>query len=128
MGIRMACLIGLVLFAAAALQAAQPSLSLVPWPKSVEVKAGLLSLEPRSRVVAADKTLAPLAAVLVQDIHRMTGLQLATGEGAARTGDILLVLDKGLKGEAYTLSVSGSAVVAGDAPRRQGRQPCEDGD
>lgn len=87
------------------------ALALVPMPRHVAVKAGHLSLG--RQIVAATRELKPLAAVLAQEIHMLTGREMSVSEGNANPGDILLQLDKGLSGESYRLEVGESAAVRG---------------
>jgi len=74
-------------------------LSLVPWPKTLRPWQGAMPLTERSRIVASDKTLVPLAAILADEIFTVTGVRLATGDGKPGKGDIALVLDPSLKGD-----------------------------
>jgi len=87
--------------------------SLVPWPKTLRPVQGALAITERSRLVVAEKTLAPLATILSEEIFTVAGVRLATGDGKPAKGDIALVLDPSLKGERYTLTVADTAVVAG---------------
>jgi hexosaminidase len=102
------------LFAAASglCEEAGGSLALVPWPRSVEMGKGELSLGAGTRIVAADAQLKPLAAVLAGEIEQLGGRAL-TVAGTARAGDIELRLDASLKGEAYAVSVTDSVVLRG---------------
>ncbi|MHC4200382.1 MAG: family 20 glycosylhydrolase, partial [Planctomycetota bacterium] len=86
---------------------------LVPWPKTLRPGRESLEVTARSRIVAGDRSLAPLAEVLSDEISLVTGVRLATGTGRARRGDVLLAIDPRLKGEAYTLEVRDTAVVKG---------------
>ena len=70
----------LFLVAFTAVTAAEPAL--IPWPKTVQLDGGKLTLT--GRIVATDPSLAPLAKVLTAEIDRMTGVKLATADGAAR--------------------------------------------
>jgi hexosaminidase len=87
--------------------------ALVPWPKTLRAGQGAMALTEGSRIVAGDKALAPLAAILADEIFTVTGVRLATGDGKPGKGDIALVLDPSLGGERYTLAVADTAVVAG---------------
>ncbi|MCX5670265.1 MAG: hypothetical protein NTU94_02950 [Planctomycetota bacterium] len=62
--------------------------SLVPWPKTLRPVQGALAITERSRLVAAEKTLAPLATILSEEIFTVTGVRLATGDGKPGKGDI----------------------------------------
>ncbi|MCX5683618.1 MAG: family 20 glycosylhydrolase, partial [Planctomycetota bacterium] len=87
--------------------------ALVPWPKTLRAGQGAMPLTERSRIVAADKALTPLAAILSEEIFTVAGVRLATGDGKPANGDIALALDPSLKGESYTLAFADTAVVSG---------------
>jgi len=122
----------LVPWAAAAADPADshPGLNLIPWPKQVEVRDGFMPLGAATRIVTDAESLKPLAAILAEEIHLLTGLQPPVADGTARTGDIVLKLNKALKaGEplltvhppevlrttdgAHTLTIGEQAVVEG---------------
>jgi hexosaminidase len=86
-------------------------LPLVPQPRQVRAGSGSLTLS--GRVAAADKSLAPLAAILSDEILRITGVRFAPAEGKAGPGDVSLAIDPGLKGEEYALDVNETAAVRG---------------
>ena len=88
-------------------------LHVIPWPKSAAVKNSPVALGGKTRIVVSDKKLLPLAGVLTEEIQRIAGLKLATAEGLPAAGDIALVLDGALKGEAYRVNVAGKATVSG---------------
>jgi len=87
--------------------------ALIPWPKSLHVGKGALTLRPGRRVVAAVPSLLPLAHILSDEIFMATGLRLSMIEGAPAPGDIGLAFDKALTGEAYTLTIDRNARVRG---------------
>ena len=105
------CLAALWLATAAAATAAAAEPSLVPWPKSVELQPGTLALGSASRILAETPALAPLAAILAEEIRLQTGLLLATGAGKPGPGDIGIALDPSLKNEAHRLVVTDKALV-----------------
>lgn len=105
-------------------------LNLIPWPKSVQMGIGLMSLKADSRIVAGDSRLRPLAAVLKEELLAITGLDLKIVPDSPRAGDIVLKINKDLKtGEeilmvkarevvrtregAYRLTVTGGVMVEG---------------
>lgn len=91
--------------------------ALIPLPQSAQWLPGTLTLTPRSRIVAAEPALLPLAQVLAEELATLTGVRLSTGQGKSVAGDLLLTLDSRLKDEAYTLEVGTKAQVsAGDYP------------
>ena len=99
---------GLTLAAAAA---GEPNL--VPWPQSVESAAGGMELTAATRLAAGDEKLLPLARAVAEEVFLLTGRRPKVVNGKARPGDVGLVLDKSLGGEAYTLRVTDRAVVRG---------------
>lgn len=107
-----------------------PGLNLIPWPKSLQMGSGSLKLDSNSRIVAADKSLVPLAEILSGDLGRATGLKLTVVADRARAGDIVLKINKDLKADeqirvlkdrqpaftndgAHTLTVADQAVLEG---------------
>lgn len=95
----------------AAARAAEPCL--VPWPKTVTIGDGSMSVTPTTRIVTAAPSLAPLAKILAGEIHAVTGVQVTTADGAGGPGDIVLALDETLKGERYRFTVADPATVSG---------------
>ncbi|MCY2924688.1 MAG: family 20 glycosylhydrolase, partial [Planctomycetota bacterium] len=88
-------------------------LNLVPWPRAVETGSGSMELTAKSRIVATQACLEPLAKLLAEEILQTTGRHVAAAMAAGEDQDILLKLDPSLEGEAYSLEVNGTAVVAG---------------
>lgn len=80
-------------------------LNLIPWPKSLTLQEGTLTLAPASKIVAASDELKPLADILANEILLATGHRLATAVGKGGAGDIVLKINKDLKADAdiYTL-------------------------
>jgi hexosaminidase len=92
-------------------------LGLVPIPKSITLGEGAMALEPAARIIVAEASLDPLAAILAEEIRVLTGLQLRAARPPARRGDIVLQLDPAMKGEAYALAVAETAAIkAGNYP------------
>jgi len=121
---------------AAALAAGSPSPNLIPWPKSVKLENGSMTLSGSSRIVFTDATLEPLAKVLSDEVYLSTAVRLKTGAGPAGAGDIVLQLDPKFKGESYALNVDDRAAVRGGNYRAvawgtvtllQGIEPAEGG-
>ena len=107
---------GLALVAAAAPTTRPASetslLKLIPWPKSVQPGHGELALKPGGRIVATDAQLAPLAAVLHDELRAVTGLDFKVAQGGpARAGDIALLIDKRLQAGQDILRVKDRQVV-----------------
>lgn len=84
---------------------------LVPWPKQVQMGAGVLKLGQASRIVAQSDSLAPLAKVLSDDIYLATGVRLAAGSGPANAGDIALSLDPALKGANHVVAITDRVTI-----------------
>ena len=107
------CLAALCLAVVAldAAPAAEPAF--VPWPKTVEMHPGTLELSAKTRVVAANPALEPLAKILAAEIRLLSGLQLATGTGSPGAGDIGIGIDSALKGEAHVVAVTDRVDVRG---------------
>ncbi len=88
-------------------------LNLVPWPTSLVLRSGTLTLSAASRVVAGAPALLPLASVVSNELYQVHGLALAVAQGAASDGDIELQLDNTLNGERHLVDVANRAVVRG---------------
>jgi len=103
----------LVVFALAgfSVEAANPDLALIPWPKSVSVSGGELALTSASRIVTTDDTLQPLAAVLHGELLAVTGLDCKVAKDSPRAGDIVLSINKEIKAGADLLTVRNRQVV-----------------
>ena len=103
---------------------------LVPTPKIIVMEQGTMPLTAASRIVAGDPSLAPLAAVLSDEIMTITGLKLAVANGKAGKGDIGLRINPALRADsdilagrnlkigptrdfAHTIVIGDSAVVEG---------------
>lgn len=95
--------------------AMKQSISVIPQPASVEMKDGVLTVEPSARIVAAQKGLLPLAEVLSRDIYLATGIRLECKQGAAavRAGDICLKRDPRMKHEDHVVDIEAHAVIQG---------------
>ena len=97
--------------------AAESGPSLVPAPKNVQVQAGNWVLPPGARIVATDAKLAPLAAVLAEELWRLSGRRLVTASDAARAGDLVLQFDPALHDEQYRVAVTDRALAQGGTYR-----------
>jgi len=96
---------------AAAWAAGGPSPNLIPWPKSLKLESGGMTLSGSSRIVFADAKLEPLAKVFSDEVYLSTAVRLKTSAGSAGAGDVALQLDPQLKGEKHALNVGDRAVV-----------------
>lgn len=90
---------------------------IVPRPASVVVGRGMLGIPPTSRIIAEHADLEPLSEILAADIHRLTGVALASARPPARPGDIVLRMRAdalALSGpDAHRIVVAEQAVVEG---------------
>ncbi|MEM9237523.1 MAG: family 20 glycosylhydrolase, partial [Verrucomicrobiota bacterium] len=91
-------------------------MNLVPWPQSVTVNAGELTLTGSSRVTYTDPGLADLAQIVADEIEQVTRLQLGVAQGAPAAGDIDLAItaDPGITGEDYRVTVGSHATAEGE--------------
>jgi len=78
---------------------------LVPTPKSVTAEKGTMPLTAKSRIVAADASLKPLASILADEIRLITGLELETANGEGRPGDIVLKINPQIRADEDILAV-----------------------
>ncbi|MCY2924124.1 MAG: family 20 glycosylhydrolase, partial [Planctomycetota bacterium] len=83
----------------------------VPTPKVISIEPGAMPLTPKSRVVAGNASLKPLAAVLAEEIRQLTGLTLETDTGQGHDGDIVLKIDPELRADADIPAVQGQKIV-----------------
>ncbi|MFZ4507012.1 MAG: family 20 glycosylhydrolase [Fimbriimonas sp.] len=88
---------------------------LVPMPRSVAMRAGVLQLAG-SRIVYDAPSLASAAKVLADAIFRKTGAKLAVGPGKGAVG-IRLQTTQGGKPESYRLEIGGSAVLTASSQK-----------
>ena len=87
--------------------------NLIPWPRSVERRDGCLILGETTRIVVENEALLPLARVLSEELHAVSGLRVETATGAAGSGDILLKLTRAANDEAYALRIDGHVTIEG---------------
>lgn len=106
-------LVCLALLVAAPGLAEQPAPALVPWPRSLELKSGELEIGPGTRIAAAAPALEPLARVLADEMQAIVGLRPQVVAGPGAPGDIVLVEDAALEGEAHAVDVADRATVRG---------------
>jgi len=90
-----------------------PEVDLIPWPQEIEVLDAQLELTTSSRVVYGDQKLQPLAEVLCQELHQVTGLALHPSTKTAGKGDILIKIDPALDGQTYIVNVSDHVEIRG---------------
>ena len=92
---------------------ANPPLNLLPWPKSIQQAKGEMVLHEKSRIMFGDSSLQTLAGIVSDEIFLLSGIRLPIAAGTAAAGDIGLVIDPQLQGEAYRLEVTDRAVAKG---------------
>jgi hexosaminidase len=80
-------------------------LDLLPTPKVITVERGEMPLTAKSRIVAADPSLEPLAAILSDEILLTTNLKLTPDKGEGKPGDIVLKLDPAIRADADIVAV-----------------------
>lgn len=120
-------LVGMAIGGVAA-QSLKPGL--IPSPKSFVLSGGDLRLGPGSRIVAADKRLAPLAKMLSDEVFLMLGRRLTVVTGLSRPGDIALKINPALRagrpirtvrGLAFTTTLDGAhRITVTDRARVEG--------
>ena len=93
---------------------AQQSLSIVPYPKTVTMHRGALTLDQQFTVGYLASELAPLAELFISDLHTRYQLSPRQHNDAP---DVLLGYDASLAEEAYTIEIGGSIVVKGGSYR-----------
>ncbi|MEI7835509.1 MAG: family 20 glycosylhydrolase [Planctomycetota bacterium] len=94
---------------ARAQEAAGPTL--VPSPKSISLAGGAMALTGKSRIVATNAALKPLAGVLADEIFRLTGMTLQVSGDEGGTGDIVLKINPALRADADIAAVQGQKLV-----------------
>lgn len=113
--LKLIAVIGLVLAlecapanAAAAEGADKPNI--VPKPKLGTMAEGVMALTAKSRIIATDKRLEPLALVLADEVEMITGLKLTTATGAGRPGDIVLKINPQVRADEDILTVQNQKI------------------
>jgi hexosaminidase len=88
-----------------------PGLHLIPWPKSLQERAGHMRLSARSRIVASEDLLKPLAEVLADELATLTGMKLKVASGPGQAGDIVLKINPALKADEPILMLRNRELV-----------------
>jgi hexosaminidase len=124
MGRCLAALTAWLCFAASALAADRAAdISLIPWPASLEVTGGSLTIEPQTQIVVdGDASVRVVAHYFGDLLERARGWRPVIVQGTAQDAPkraVVFTLVSGAAGpEAYTLEVSGKgAVVSATDPR-----------
>ena len=100
-----------IILASGALANPAPRPAFVPWPQEYKAGTGVFVAGAGGRVVYEDKSLAPLAAILVRDIRMATGVALAAIQAKPEVNDIALRLDSKLQKESYVLTVTDKGIL-----------------
>ena len=97
----------LCLFASSLHSQAEPNEApqIVPTPKSIKVSGGSMPLTAKSKIIATEKSLEPLAKILADELSTLTGMPLASGSGSASPGDIVLKINVKLRAGTEILAV-----------------------
>jgi N-acetyl-beta-hexosaminidase len=85
----------------------------IPWPRTIKLGKGKMTLTARSRIVSRDAALLPLARILASEVHLLTGRTLPVESAEPGETDIALALVGALEKEAYRLAIDRHAAVAG---------------
>ena len=109
-------LVFVVLATCVSLFAADSEVNLVPWPQSLTVTGGEMSLDGSSRIVYSDASLAALAQIVAEEVEEVTRWQLRTTQGTPVAGDIYLAYtaDPSITGETYKVTVGTYASAEAD--------------
>jgi hexosaminidase len=109
---------------------AAEKLNICPTPKVVKAGEGEMPLTAKSRIVAMDPSLKPLAEIFSRELLAITTIKFEVAEGEPKAGDIVLKLNPKLRADneitavqnrevvktrdfAHTISVSDMCVVEG---------------
>ncbi len=86
------CVVGQTPGAAQDLPVANTKVKLLPWPKSVSMGHGEVSISSESRILVGSPELEPLAGILREELRRVIGLELDLKSDARfpQNGDIVL--------------------------------------
>lgn len=91
---------------------------LVPTPKVLKVVGGEMALTARASIVAMDKSLQPLAAILADEIATLTGLKLNVSTAAPQLGDIVLRINPKVQAGEDILAVGKQGAKPALAPTK----------
>lgn len=91
----------------------QSHFNLIPWPKSIQLKEGSLTLGNQSRIKYADASLQKCAALLSDEIHQVHWLKIEVSAGTPSQNDIGLKIDRSLRKEQYRLEVTSKITITG---------------
>lgn len=110
MGCRLAALL-FTLFTGVAFAEPDQRPAFVPWPQDYQAGTGTCVIGNGKRIVYEDQSLAPLAAILANDIRMATAVLMSAAQGKAATHEIALSLDNKLAKESYVLTVTDRGVL-----------------
>ena len=89
-------------------------IKLVPWPRSIRVDGGTLSLAPV--IAVTSRPLQPAASILADDLRRTTGVRFLVRTGKPKRGEIGLSVDARLGPDEYGVTASDRVVLTGRDP------------
>ena len=89
---------------------AKAGLCLLPTPKSIKLDGGAMSLTGKSRIVATEASLTPIAEILAREIWITTGLKMESVSGNGRPGDIVLRINPKLRADEEILAVQNQKI------------------
>ncbi len=91
---------------------AQQQVSIIPQPVELNVKEGYFAIDKNTSVQynASQAALKPAVDFLLSAVKEVSGVSLQVNKAAAKKVEFILVNDKQLNNEAYTLNVSSSLI------------------
>ncbi|MEI6219575.1 MAG: family 20 glycosylhydrolase, partial [bacterium] len=89
---------------------AKAGLCLLPTPKAIRLDGGAMSLTGKSRIVATEDSLKPIAEILAREIWITTGLKMESASGNGRPGDIVLKINPKLRADEEILAVQNQKI------------------
>jgi hexosaminidase len=87
------------------------TLNIVPTPKVWKDKGGQMPLTAKSRIVATDPKLKPLAEIFSRELLAITTIKFEVVEGEPKDGDIVLNINPKLRAENEIIAVQNREVV-----------------
>ena len=84
---------------------------IIPFPKECQLQTGRMRLDNNSRIVVTQDELLPVAKIVAEDLNLIVGLNPTTTTASPQPGDMVLLIDKTLKDEEYTLVVNNIATI-----------------
>lgn len=108
-----ALVVSMMFVFAPSVQAAGTQINIIPYPKTVTVNSGTMTVTSSSRIACEDSALQNLGNVLNEEILSVTGLNLQVVVTTSTVaGDIIVKYDTTLTGETYKLVVDTKATIS----------------